>query len=282
MSNSSVKKVLDDDFILANGIAIPKIGFGTWQIKEGKAAYESVLLALKTGYRHLDTATVYRNEKSVGRAIKDSGLKRENVFVTTKLPSHIKGYESTFKEFNKSLKKLGLDYLDLYLIHAPWPWTAIGTDHTQGNIAAWKAMIELYNNKKIRSIGVSNFAVSDIEALVKATGFFPHVNQVPFYVGKRQLEIRAYCKKNNILVEAYSPLMSGRIFKVGLVNELAEKYHVTPAQIAIRYTIEQNTLPLPKSTHEARIIENKEIDFSLDKEDVEKLAALELNPKSRF
>lgn len=282
MSKNTVKKMLDDDFILSNGVAIPKIGFGTWQIKEGKEAYESVLMALKIGYRHLDTATVYRNEKSVGRAIKDSGLKREDIFVTTKLPSHIKGYQSTFKELEKSLKKLGLDYIDLYLIHAPWPWTSIGSDHTQGNIDSWKAMIELYNNKKIRSIGVSNFAISDIEAIVKATGFIPHVNQIPFYVGKPQTDIREYCLKNKILVEAYSPLMSGKIFKLDILNQLAAKYHVTPAQIAIRYTIEQNTLPLPKSTHESRIIENKEIDFVIDQEDVRKLEAIELNPKSRF
>lgn len=282
MSTNTVRKILDDDFILSNGVAIPKIGFGTWQIKEGKEAYESVLMALKIGYRHLDTATVYRNEKSVGRAIKDSGLKREDIFVTTKLPSHIKGYQSTFKELEKSLKKLGLDYIDLYLIHAPWPWTSIGSDHMQGNIDSWKAMIELYNNKKIRSIGVSNFAISDIEAIVKATGFVPHVNQIPFYVGNPQKDIREYCLKNNILVEAYSPLMSGKIFKLDILNQLAAKYHVTPAQIAIRYTIEQNTLPLPKSTHESRIIENKEIDFVIDQEDVKKLEAIEINPKSRF
>lgn len=280
--NEKQTKIINEDFILSNGVAIPKIGFGTWQIKEGKSAYESVLAALKNGYRHIDTATVYRNEKSVGRAIKDSGLKREEIFVTTKLPSHIKGYQSTFKELNKSLKKLGLDYIDLYLIHAPWPWTAIGSDHTQGNIDSWKAMIELYHSKKIRAIGVSNFAISDIEAIVKATGFMPHVNQIPFYVGKPQTDIRKYCQDNNILVEAYSPLMSGRIFKVDLLNEMAAKYKVTPAQIALRYTIEQNTLPLPKSTHETRIIENKEIDFSLEQEDVDKLEAIVLNPKSRF
>ena len=280
--NKIQTKIINEDFILSNGISIPKIGFGTWQIKEGKSAYDSVLSALKNGYRHIDTATVYRNEKSVGRAIKDSGLKREEIFVTTKLPSHIKGYQSTFKELDKSLKKLGLDYIDLYLIHAPWPWTAIGSDHTQGNIDSWKAMIELYNSKKIRAIGVSNFAISDIEAIVKATGFMPHVNQIPFYVGKPQTDIRKYCQDNNILVEAYSPLMSGRIFKVDLLNEMAAKYKVTPAQIALRYTIEQKTLPLPKSTHETRIIENKEIDFALEQEDVDKLEAIVLNPKSRF
>ncbi|NCA94770.1 MAG: aldo/keto reductase [Epsilonproteobacteria bacterium] len=276
------KKIIDQDYILSNGVAIPKIGFGTWRVKPGKEAYESVLMALRNGYRHIDTATVYKNEKSVGQAIKDSALKREDIFVTTKLPSHVKSFEGAKREFAKSLKRLGLSYVDLYLIHAPWPWIAIGTDHTQGNIEAWKAMIELYNEKKIRAIGVSNFAPSDIEPLIQATGFVPHVNQLPFYVGKPQLENRAYCQKNNILFEAYSPLMSGRVFKLRLVNQLAEKYGVTPAQIALRYTIQQNTLPLPKSTHEGRIINNAELDFVIAPEDMEKLEALHLHPKSRF
>jgi diketogulonate reductase-like aldo/keto reductase len=276
------KRIIDQNFILSNGVEIPKIGFGTWQIKPGHEAYDSVLLALRHGYRHIDTATVYRNEKSVGQAIKDSGLKREEIFVTTKLPSHVKSFEGAKKEFAKSLKRLGLDYLDLYLIHAPWPWTSIGTNHTAGNIEAWKAMIELYNEKKIRAIGVSNFTPSDIEPLIQATGIVPHINQMPFYVGKPQLENRAYCQTNNIVFEAYSPLMSGRVFKVRLVNQLAEKYSVTPAQIALRYTIQQNTLPLPKSTHEARIISNAELDFAISDDDMEKLEAIHLHPKSRF
>jgi len=276
------KKIIDQHFVLSNGVKIPKIGFGTWRIKPGKEAYQSVLLALHNGYRHIDTATVYRNEKSVGQAIKDSGLKREAIFVTTKLPSQVKNFDSAKSEFYKSLKRLGLEYIDLYLIHAPWPWIAIGTDHTAGNIEAWKAMIELYNEKKIRAIGVSNFTPNDIEPLIQATGFIPHVNQMPFYVGKPQLENRSYCQKNNILFEAYSPLMSGRVIKLRLVNQLADKYKVTPAQIALRYTIQQNTLPLPKSTHETRIINNAELDFVIADSDMEKLEAIHLHPKSRF
>ncbi|MDD3938922.1 MAG: aldo/keto reductase [Bacilli bacterium] len=276
------EKVLESSYELANGVKIPKIGFGTWRVKQGKEAYESVLLALKNGYRHIDTATVYRNEKSVGQAIKDSGLDRGLIFVTTKLPSQIKTYDGAVKEFNKSLKRLGLDYIDLYLIHAPWPWTAIGTNHTAGNIEAWKAMIDLYKANRVRAIGVSNFAIGDIESLIAATGFVPHVNQMPFYVGKPQLENRAYCQKNNILFEAYSPLMSGRVFKLAIVKKLAIKYGVSPAQIALRYTIQQNTLPLPKSTHEERIKNNAELDFVIANEDMEQLEAIHLHPKSRF
>ena len=276
------EKVLESSYELANGVKIPKIGFGTWRVKQGKEAYESVLLALKNGYRHIDTATVYRNEKSIGQAIKDSGLDRGLIFVTTKLPSQIKTYDGAVKEFNKSLKRLDLDYIDLYLIHAPWPWTAIGTNHTAGNIEAWRAMIDLYKANRVRAIGVSNFAIGDIESLIAATGFVPHVNQMPFYVGKPQLENRAYCQKNNILFEAYSPLMSGRVFKLAIVKKLAIKYGVSPAQIALRYTIQQNTLPLPKSTHEERIKNNAELDFVIANEDMEKLEAIHLHPKSRF
>ncbi len=267
--------ILKENFIMHNGVAIPKIGFGTWQIKEGDDGYRSTLYALKVGYRHIDTAAAYGNEKSVGRAIKDSGIPRQDIFVTTKLHSHIKGYESTFVELEKSLKNLGLAYLDLYLIHAPWPWSAMGTDHTQGNIDSWRAMIELHKAGKIRAIGVSNFSESDIDAIVKATGFVPHANQIPFFVGRPQIGIRDYCAKHNILVEAYSPLITGRIFKMQAVQEMAAKYKVTVAQLAIRYTLEMGTLPLPKSTHEEWILENTKVDFKIEPEDVKALLAME-------
>jgi diketogulonate reductase-like aldo/keto reductase len=267
--------IISDKYTMSHGVSIPKIGFGTWQIKAGEDAYRSTLYALSVGYRHIDTAAAYRNEKSIGQAIKDSGIARNQLFITTKLQSHIKGYESTFRECEKSLQKLGLDYLDLYLIHAPWPWTKIGSDCTQGNIDSWKAMIELYRQGKCRSIGVSNFEVHHIESIVKATGFIPHVNQIPFFVGNPQHEIRDYCAKNHILVEAYSPLITGRIFKLPLVNEMANKYQVTVAQLAIRYTLELNTLPLPKSTHEQWILENTKVDFKIDPADIKLLEALE-------
>ena len=267
--------ILFEHFTLANGVTIPKIGFGTWQIKEGEEAYRSTRYALEIGYRHIDTAAAYGNEKSIGQAIKDSGIPRNELFITTKLQSHIKGYDSTFHEIEKSLKKLGLDYLDLYLIHAPWPWSDIGSDHTQGNIDAWKAMVELYKAGKSRSIGVSNFEPHHIESIVQATGFMPHVNQIPFFVGKPQHEIRDYCAKHNILVEAYSPLITGRIFKMDVVHELAKKYDVTVAQLAIRYTLEKNTLPLPKSTHEQWILENTKVDFKIDPSDIKRLEAME-------
>jgi diketogulonate reductase-like aldo/keto reductase len=266
--------VIKDFYTLNHGVKIPKIGFGTWQIKEGDEAYQSTLFALKSGYRHIDTAAAYGNEKSVGLAIKDSGIAREDLYVTTKLQSHIKGYYSTLVECERSLEKLGLKYLDLYLIHAPWPWAFIGVDNTQGNIESWKAMIELHKQGKIKSIGVSNFEIKDLQPIVEATGFIPHVNQIPFWIGRPQTELRAYCDQHKILIEAYSPLATGRIFKLEILHSLAKKYNVTPAQLAIRYTLDMGTLPLPKSTNQARIIENIQLDFSISKVDLMMLSQI--------
>ena len=186
--------IKDEYFVLYNGVKIPKIGFGTWQIADGEQAYNSVMHALKAGYTHIDTAHAYGNEKSVGKAIKDSGIKREDVFITTKVPAEIKTYEGAVKHIEESLANLGVDYIDLHLIHAPWPWSAIGMDCKDGNVEVWKALIEFYNAGKIRSIGVSNFHVKDIEYIVEKTGFKPMANQIRFFIGNTQEEITQYCQ----------------------------------------------------------------------------------------
>ena len=204
------------NYVMYNGLEIPSVGFGTWQIPDGEVCYKACLDALEAGYRHVDTAYVYGNEKSVGRAIKDFGINREEKFVTTKLPSDIKSFDGCIKYFNESLENLGLEYVDLYLIHAPWPWSNVGSDCTSGNIEAWKAMIELMNQGKVKSIGVSNFLVKDIKPLIEATGIKPMVNQIRYFIGNTQEEITQYCQNNDILVEAYSPLATGHI----LENEL--------------------------------------------------------------
>ncbi len=260
--------IKDEFYVLSNGVKIPKIAFGTWQVKPGDEAYNSVTMALKAGYTHIDTALAYENEESVGKAIKDSKIKREELFITTKLPSHIKTYEGVKEAFMTSLKYLDCGYIDLYLIHAPWPWSNVGEDCTKGNIEAWKAMIDLYNEGLIRAIGVSNFRPEHIKPLVEATGFVPHADQIRFFIGNTQDEVYNYCKENNILVEAYSPLATGNILSSPEIINIAEKYNVTPAKIAIRYCIEKGTLPLPKSTHEERIKANLEIDFKLKEEDI--------------
>lgn len=272
-------KVLNEMYKLANGVEIPKIGFGTWQIENGKLAYDSVMLALKHGYRHIDTAAAYHNEESVGKAVHNFGLARKEVFVTSKLQSDIKTYEGTKKAFQKTLDELGFDYLDLYLIHAPRPWDKNDENHDEGNVEAFRAMIELYEAGKIRSIGVSNFASKDIDNIIKHLDFVPHVNQIAFFAGLNEKEIRQYCKKHNILVEAYSPLAVGKALKIPVVIDLAKKYERTPAQILIRYCLEKETLPLPKSVHESRIIENSKVDFQMSKEDVETLEKIKDDPR---
>lgn len=261
--------VQKNTFVFYNDVKIPHIGFGTWQIPNDDV-YEPVMAALKNGYRHIDTAAAYRNEENVGKAIKDFGLKRDEVFITSKLQASIKGFEETLEAFEKTLKNLDVDYLDLYLIHAPWPWDEKGKDCTEGNIQSWKAMEKLYKEGKIKTIGVSNFEISDLQAIIDNCEIVPMANQIPFYIGRYQAqkELVDFCHEHNILVEAYSPLATGELLNSKEITEMAEKYNVTPAQICLRYCLEKDTLPLPKSTHEGRIIENMQLDFTLSSEDV--------------
>lgn len=272
-------KVLTETYVLSNGVKIPKIGFGTWQVPDGDIAYESVAMALKNGYRHIDTAEAYKNEKSVGQAIKDSKIPREDIFVTSKLHSHIKTYEGAKEAFQKTLEELEFEYLDLFLIHAPWPWNEMGKDCREGNVEAFRAMIELYKEGKIKAIGVSNFSPADIDNIIEHLNFVPHVNQIAFFVGHNQSETDDYCKEKNILVEAYSPLAIGHALKNPVVIKMAKAYDKTPAQILIRYCIEKGTCPLPKSTHESRIIENSQVDFEIKKSDLDILDQIDDDPR---
>ena len=266
--------IKDQFFTLNNNIQIPAIGFGTWQVEDGEQCYNACLSALKSGYRHIDTAYAYGNEPSVARALKDSGLKREEVFLTTKLPASIKDYDGALAHFEASLKNLETDYLDLYLIHAPWPWNDVGGDYTQGNIEVWRAMIDLYNQKKVRAIGVSNFHVKDIEAIIKATDVVPAVNQIRYFIGNTQDQITNYCKQNGILIQAYSPLATGALIEHNALTDMAEKYGVTVPQLCIRFCIENGTLPLPKSVNSERIKANLDVDFEITKQDMEYLNSL--------
>jgi diketogulonate reductase-like aldo/keto reductase len=265
--------IKDEFYVLSNGVKIPKIGLGTWQSSK-EDTYNACMAAIQAGYKHIDTAYVYENEDSVGRAIKDSKIKREDIFVTTKLPANIKTYDGALESFNESLKNLGLDYVDLYLIHAPWPWDNQGADYTEENIEVWKAMIKLYNQGLVRAIGVSNFHENEIESLVKATNFVPMVNQIRYFIGNTQAPLTRYCQNNKILVEAYSPLATGELVDMDILDNLAKKYNTTRAKLCIRYCIEKNTLPLPKSVHEERIIDNLDVDFAIDGADIDYLDSL--------
>ena len=266
--------IKNDFIVLNNGVKIPAIGFGTWQVADGEEGYKSCLWALKSGYRHIDTAFAYGNEPSVARALHDSGLLREDVFLTTKLPADVKDYDGAKAHFEASLKNLETDYIDLYLIHAPWPWSNVGSDCTEGNIAVWRAMIDLYKEGRVRAIGVSNFHTKDIKAIVDATGFVPAVNQIRYFIGNTQNEITEYCQANGILVEAYSPLATGALVEHNELVAMAEKYGVSIPQLCIRFCIENGTLPLPKSVNEARIRANLEVDFEISKEDMVYLNSL--------
>ncbi|MBE0700471.1 MAG: aldo/keto reductase [Acholeplasmataceae bacterium] len=272
-------RTLQQTYELSNGVKNPKIGFGTWQVPDGDVAHMSVTLALKNGYRHIDTAYVYENEKSVGEAILHSGIPREEIFVTSKLPSHIKTYDGAIDYFQRTLDNLGFNYLDLFLIHAPWPWSEIGKDCREGNVEAFKAMIKLYKEKKIRSIGVSNFSPADIDNIIEHTGFVPHVNQIAFFIGHKQAETHAYCTAKKILVEAYSPLALGKALMNNEIKKMAEKYNVSAAQICVRYCVQKGTVPLPKSTHETRMIENSSVDFEISNEDMTFLDQINEDPR---
>ncbi len=261
-------------FKLNNGIDIPAIGFGTWQIPEGEEAYQAVTEALKVGYTHIDTAAIYGNEKSVGRAIKDSGIARDTLFITTKLWNTERGYDKTIAAFEKSLADLGLEYIDLYLIH--WPanesqfenWATI-------NAETWKALEYLYQQGKVKAIGISNFPKEYLAKLLETATIIPAVNQIEFHPGYLQEETVELCKSNDILVQAWSPLGSGRILQDETLIALAKQKSTSVGQICIKFSLSQGILPLPKSTNPANIKRNLDIDsFDLTEEDIKIIRTL--------
>ncbi|MBN2504370.1 MAG: aldo/keto reductase [Bacilli bacterium] len=270
-------------YTLSNGVEIPSVGFGTWQIPSGEEAYNSTLFALKSGYRHIDTAAAYQNERSIGEAIRDFGIKREDLFITSKLRAEKKGYAVAMQEFNDTLERLGTDYLDLYLIHAPKPWgtPGDGMDYMELNIESWKAFIDLHNAGKIRSIGVSNFKPMHLQPLIEATKVVPQVDQIYLCPGSMQDETVEFAKKHNILIEAYSPFATGRLFKAKNINEIAEKYGKSPAQIALRWSLQRGFLPLPKSVTPERIKANLDVfDFEISEADMQLIDKLDVPPRN--
>ena len=263
-----------DTYKLSNGVGIPCIGFGTWQTPDGDVAVRSVAAAIEAGYRHIDTAQVYGNEESVGKGIRESGIDRKDLFVTTKLWNSNHSYKLTMRTFEESMNKLGLDYLDLFLIH--WPNPIAFRDHWQeANAESWKAMEELYEAGKIRAIGVSNFRPHHIEEILKTAKVAPMVNQIRLCPGDTQDETVDWCREHGMVLEAYSPLGIGQIFEVPEMQKLAEKYHRSIAQVCIRWSLQRRYLPLPKSVTPSRIQENlKVFDFELSDEDVQLIADL--------
>jgi len=255
-----------------NGVEIPTLGLGTWQVPDGPATYDAVAEALRVGYRHIDTARAYGNEASVARAIADSGLAPEDVFVTTKIPAQLKTYDEAVESIRLSLDKLGR--IDLMLIHAPWPWDAIGSDHTAGNAEVWRAMEEAYARGELRAIGVSNFEVSHLAALLETATVVPHANQVRYFPGHAQAETSAFCAEHGIVVEAYSPLATGALLGSSELATVAERYGRTVAQLSIRYVLQKGAVALPKTTTPSRMVENADVDFEISAEDMAYLDGL--------
>lgn len=269
--------ILTETYTLPNGLQIPKLGAGTWMI-DNDTVVQVVKDALELGYRHIDTAQAYRNEEGVGRAIKESGVAREDIFVTTKLDGNIKNYAEAVKAIDKSLERLGMDYVDLMIIHSPQPWAHFrdGNHYFEGNLEAWRALEEAYEAGKLRSIGVSNFEEIDLENLINNGKIKPMVNQILAHITNVPTNVIEYCHQQGIIVEAYSPIAHGAILEHPVVKELAEKYAVSPAQLSIRYALQLDTVVLPKSSKKDHLRANAAVDFEISAEDMETLNQLPL------
>lgn len=265
---------LTSDLKLSNGVTIPGLGYGTYQTPP-EDAYRAVTDALAVGYRHIDTAALYGNESGVGQAVKDSGLKREEVFITSKLWNTERGYDKTMAAFEKTLAKLGTDYLDLYLIHWPANEKQFGQEAVVLNLDTWRAFEDLYKAGKIKAIGVSNFMPNHLEALLAQAEIKPMVNQIEVHPGWPQTEAIRYCQRNDILVEAWAPLGEAAALSNPVLAKIAAKYDHTPAQVCLRWEIQQGILPLPKSVHKERMAENTKLfDFELTEDEMDIIGAL--------
>lgn len=259
---------------LSNGVQIPVLGFGTWQSPDGEIARNAVRTALECGYRHIDTASAYGNEESVGAGIRVAGIKREEVFLTTKHWITDRGYEKTIVACEESLRRLGTDYIDLYLIH--WPCVEkISADWAEINLSTWRGFEKLYRDGKVRAIGVSNFLEGQLTPLIKSAEIKPMVNQIEFHPGYTQPETVAYSRENGMLVEAWSPLGCGMVLGDPTVNEIAKAHGKIAAHVCIRYALQKGVVPLPKSVTPSRIADNMNVfDFSLTEKEISLLDSM--------
>lgn len=268
--------ILNETYTLSNGVEIPKLGLGTWFIDDDKAA-QAVRDAVAAGYRYIDTAQAYGNERGVGEGVRTADAPREQIFVSSKLAAEIKDYDAAVTAIDRSLATMGLDYIDLMLIHSPQPWSDFrGGDYSQGNREAWRALEDAYNAGKLRSIGVSNFEQHDIENILQTATVAPQVNQLLVHVGNSPAELLAYCQSRNILVEAYSPIGHGAILQNEDLREMAARYGVTVPQLSLRYTIQLGTVPLPKTAKPEHMRSNAELDFEITDDDMRTLRGLHI------
>jgi diketogulonate reductase-like aldo/keto reductase len=264
--------ILEETYTLSNGVEIPKLGLGTWFIDNGNAA-SAVKQAMKIGYRHIDTAQAYGNEEGVGEGVRTCGVGRDEVFVTTKLAAEVKSYEKAVEAIDGSLETIGLDHLDLMIIHSPQPWREFGGEdrYFEGNREAWRALEEAYEAGRLRAIGVSNFEREDIDNLLGACTVKPMVNQILVHIANTPHELIGYSQEQGLLVEAYSPIAHGELLKNERVREIADKYDVSVPQLSIRYTLQLGLLPLPKTEKPEHMKSNAQVDFEISDEDMETL-----------
>lgn len=256
-----------------NGVNIPDVGLGTWLIPNDKVT-EIIKTAVRLGYRHIDTAQAYGNEEGVGKGIKECGVPREELYITTKVQAEIKDYQGAYDSVIESLRKLDLDYIDLVLIHSPEPWREFRkakSDYFEENLQVWRALERLYKEGKVKAIGISNFRIKDMENILKHCEIKPMVNQYLAHVGQIPINTFKYCKEHGILFEAYSPIAHGEANRLVTVNEIAKKYNKSFAQICLRYLIQLGMVVLPKASSEGHLRDNFELDFEISPEDMKVL-----------
>ncbi|MBN8876751.1 MAG: aldo/keto reductase [Sphingobacteriales bacterium] len=264
--------ILEENYTLSNGVTIPKLGLGTWFI-ENKDAAQAVRDAVQIGYRLIDTAQAYGNENGIGEGIKTAEASRDKLFVTTKLAAEIKTYKEAVTAIDQSLQTLGLDYIDMMIIHSPKPWAKFKESEPffEGNREAWKALEEAYTAGKLKAIGLSNFEIADVDNILKSCSVKPMVNQVLAHISNTPVELIEYCQQNGILVEAYSPIGHGELMKNADVKAIAEKYKVSIPQIGIRYCLQLGLLPIPKTANPKHMKTNAAVDFEIADADMESL-----------
>ena len=268
--------ILDETYTLSNDVTIPKLGMGTWFIDDDKAA-QAVRDAVDVGYRNIDTAQAYGNERGVGEGVRTSGVARDELFVSSKLAAEIKNYDDAVNAIEGSLSTMGLDYLDLMLIHSPQPWGDWrGGDYAEGNREAWRALEDAHKAGQLRSIGVSNFEEHDLDSILAASTVAPHVNQILVHAGNTPAELIAYCDGKGILVEAYSPMGHGEILHNPDIVAIAERYDVTVPQLCIRYTLQLGAVSLPKTANPEHMRSNAQVDFTISAEDMNTLRGMHI------
>ena len=268
--------MLNEHYTLSNGVKIPKLGLGTWMIPNENAA-QAVKDAVTLGYRLIDTAQAYGNEQGVGEGVRECGVERSEIFLTSKVAAENKSYESAAKSIDETLAKTGLDYIDMMIIHSPQPWAEFRDEkrYFAENKAVWRALEDAYDAGKIRAIGVSNFLIDDLQNILEDCRIKPMVNQILTHIANTQLEHIEYCEKNGIICEAYSPLAHGEALKNGVIVETAKKYGVTPARLCIRYTLQLGMVSLPKTGNPQHMKDNAAVDFVISDADMETLKHVE-------